>query len=417
MNQINTKKIDMLLHLNWGNIADLLMNANETIVLCMPSIHEEWVLAIEENLSHQNIEIKVCIENSESVVRNGYGSVSSIDRLIKIKAQIQQCEGIGINYLRVDDEYYLIFLESRIIAGDPKGLNAFNIEEFQGQVIENVFFPKNIKEAESVIPLANEIFIVKPIDENQVKEIKAKLDENPPTEPDLKRQISTYTNLFQYAEVHFEGANLQSKTITIPKEAFPFSSKAFKDRIKTKYVLFSKNDVGKWNELLDYKSKVDNIRKKYLTPCSLKKNHSILKKKNRENFKKEVNTIKDWAKENVKKIKSELDLAINNAKIQIKDEIKKTIILFQSKELQLIKDESKKEKLINNLVEKVISKTTFPSADLLINGVKLDVYYADLTVEDIQDPKLIDWFKNKKLIDNERAEEIANFQKAYVVRK
>jgi len=241
----------MLLQLNWNDIADLLINANDTIVLCMPSIHEEWIMAIEQNKKRSSLKLKVCIENSETVVRNGYGSIASIDRLKSLKAEIKQCEGVRINYLRIDDEPYLIFLESRIIAGDPKGLNAFHIYDKQFKTIEEHFFPSENAEIKSPISLPNETFIVKPLDEIQLKEIKVNLEVNPPTEPDLKRQISTYTNLFQYAEVHFEGANLQSKTITIPKEAFPFSSEDFKKRIKTKYVLFNNNDVKKWKELLD----------------------------------------------------------------------------------------------------------------------------------------------------------------------
>ena len=76
----------MLLQLNWNDIADLLINANDTIVLCMPSIHEEWIMAIERNAKRSKLKVKVCIENSETVVRNGYGSITSIDKLKKLKA-------------------------------------------------------------------------------------------------------------------------------------------------------------------------------------------------------------------------------------------------------------------------------------------------------------------------------------------
>lgn len=407
----------MLLQLNWNDIADLLINANQTIVICMPSIHEEWVMAIEQNNYKSKLKIKVCIENSETVVRNGYGSFMSIERLKKLNAEIKQCEGVRINYLRVDDEPYLIFLESRIIAGDPKGLNAFHINDQQYKTIEQQFFPLEIGVVESNISLADEIFTVKPLDEIQTTIVKAKLEANPPVEPDLKRQISVYSNLFQYADIHFEGANLQSKTITIPEEAFPFTSKEFKKRLKTSYLLFSKEDVDKWTVLLDCKQKVDNLRKAYLKPCGLRQNRNILRKNDKLSFVKEFESIKTFQKTKFKDMTQALEKSVANAEAQVREQIKNTINQSPPEEISRIKDADKKEKEIQIMINDIIKKTKFPSASTILSGFSIEVIYADLTAEDIEDPKLIDWFLEKKLIDKEADKQISNFQMAYVVRK
>ena len=59
----------------------------------------------------------------------------------------------------------------------------------------------------------------------------------------------------------------------------------------------------------------------------------------------------------------------------------------------------------------------FPTVESILSGFSIEVIYADLTAEDIEDPKLIDWFIEKELIDKEADIQISSFQKAYVVRK
>ncbi len=407
----------MLLQLNWNDIADLLINANDTIVLCMPSIHEEWIMAIERNAKRSKLKVKVCIENSETVVRNGYGSITSIDKLKKLEAEIKQCEGVRINYLRVDDEPYLIFLESRIIAGDPKGLNAFHINDKQFMSIEDHFFPTEQVETKSDISLAKETFTVKPLDEIQLTIVKAKLEANPPVEPDLKRQISVYSNFFQFADIHFEGANLQSKTITIPEEAFPFTSIEFKKRLKTNYILFSKEDAEKWTVLLDCKQKVENLRKTFLKSCSLRKNRNILRKNDKPLFVKDFEAIKTFQETKFKDMSHALEKSIENAKSQVCEQLKNTINQSPPEEISRIKDADKKEKAIQKIINNIIKKTKFPTVESILSGFSIEVIYADLTAEDIEDPKLIDWFIEKELIDKEADIQISSFQKAYVVRK
>lgn len=407
----------MLLQLDWNNISDLLINANDSIVFCMPAIHEEWVIAIEKNENRNNLKIKACISNTETAVRNGYGGISSIEKLKRLNATIQECDKIKINYMRIDDESYLIFLESRMIEGDPKGLNAFNIEDFQATKIEQYFFIEDPALSTLMTPIGIEAIEVKPLDEKKFNLVKQNLEKNPPIEPDLKRQVSIYNSLFQYAEIHSEGINLQAKSIEIPKEAMSFTTDDFRERIKTKYELFNKSEVLKWNELADYKSRLELLRKSYLMPCSLKKNRSILKISDRAKFFSEFKKIEAWKTENIKKLEGTINNALQTAKESIKNEISKGFRSYPTDELKKFVDPEAREKKIEKLVSTVIAKMKFPTTESLLNGFKLDVYFADLTIEDIQDQELIDWFKEKKLIDDDAEAQIANFRPAYEARK
>ncbi|MBK7387643.1 MAG: hypothetical protein IPI23_00835 [Bacteroidetes bacterium] len=238
----------------------------------MPSIHEEWVDVIDQiNDVGCPIEMKFCIDNSESVVRNGYGSTRSIDRLRKNYHEITECDGLRINFLCVDDHCYCLFLESRILEGNPNGFNAVKISPDTTQEILNQFFP----DANSI---KSPSLLSEQLNEEKLVQVQEALKTNPPTEPDLQRQINTYKTHFQYAEIHFEGGGIQTKTISIPKEALPFRDAELKKRMKTSFNLFSKEDANKWEDLTEIQKKVDEIRAIYLHPCKMKRGRNILKK-------------------------------------------------------------------------------------------------------------------------------------------
>ena len=114
----------MIKQINWNDLVHLLSSAQSEVILIMPAIHEEWIAALKINPNIKDINLFACIDNSEEVIRNGYGSLKGIEELIKLNANIKECSGLRINFISVDKESYFIFLESRIIAGNPQGINA-----------------------------------------------------------------------------------------------------------------------------------------------------------------------------------------------------------------------------------------------------------------------------------------------------
>jgi len=99
----------MVTEINWDKLADMLLFATNEIIIIMPSVHEEWIDAIERNQNNYKLSLKVCIDNSEAVIRSGYGSITSMEKLKSLKAIIKQCDGLRISFISIDNQAFYLF--------------------------------------------------------------------------------------------------------------------------------------------------------------------------------------------------------------------------------------------------------------------------------------------------------------------
>jgi hypothetical protein len=397
----------MVIKVTWPDIIDLLLKAEEHIVLIMPAIHEEWVDIIQLNKNAMHCKIKVCIDNSEDVIRNGYGSVKSLETLKNLNAEIKECSGLRVNFISVDGVSFCFFLESRILAGNPDGYNALVVEDAQATKIISQFFP------ESYLDSADEEYeiISAPLQVSKAIAVKQAIAKNPPEEPDLKRKIGTYNTLFQYAELHFEGANLSGKSISIPSDALPFKDVELKKRIKSRISLFTKEITDTWTELTDIKAREKELRKKYLIPCSIRNDKSILKKENKAAFLEALEELRSLAVEKKKILLNKVQTAINNSE----DTLRNELTIFFNSVIPLQGENAKR--MMEKEINKIIGKINLPGAASLISKINIEVMFYELTWEDLYDKKFNDWFAKNELISKADNEKIASFQNAFTIKK
>ena len=403
----------MILKLSWNKIIDLLLNASENLVLIMPSIQEEWVEVIKKNeYLKEKLRILVCIDNSEKVIRDGYGGVQSIEELKKLGANIKECDGLRIGFLASDSEIYCIFMESRIIAGDPEGYNALKLNLETGRGIMLHFFPELIYvEQENPIEV-----IATTLQTEKVEKIKEALIKYPVENPDLKRKINTYRTHFQYADIHFEGGGVQSKTITIPKDALPFKDANLKDRMKTRFNLFTKEDTDKWNKLDEIDTMIKAVRKEFLTTCKYKRGRNIIDKSKKEAFLKKVEEIKKAVEEKKKDLTDDIQRAINKSEDVLTKELTDFFETNPPEKIKDIKDAVLRKRQIEKIIQEILLKTKIPSATDLIDKMVIETEYAEFTEEDLNDEEFLKWFKEKKLLTKETENEIASFKNAFEVK-
>lgn len=401
----------MIVKISWDKIIELLLHAKRNLVVIMPAIHDEWVEVIKRNVNLKLLNIHVCIDNSEEVIRNGYGDFDSIAELKGLGATVKECDGLRVCFICSDQEAYILFLESRMLAGNPEGYNALRLNMQTTKEIISQFSPELFStKLESPVEV-----IAVPLHEAKAKETKAALDKNPPADADLQRKISTYITLFQYAELHLEGGNLSSKSISIPSDALPFKDEELKKRMKATFNLFTKETTADWSEIHDLKSKVDEIRKKYLNTCTVRKDKNILKKEDKEAFGKDVDALKKEIEKKTKTLINKVQTAINNSEGTLRDELK---AFFKVNPLDSFKalDKKNTEIQIEKEINKILFKIKLPEAQPLISKIKLEVMYYEMTYEDLNDEKFLDWFLSKGLITEKDSAKIANFKDAFEVR-
>jgi len=399
----------MVSKLSWSNIIDLLRSVEHRLVLIMPAIHEEWIDAIfSAEDPGQEVEFLICIDNSDTVVRNGYGSIKSISRLRESYINVKECTDLRVNFISVDHVSYCLFMESRILEGDPIGYNAIKLSSESAALIIKQFFPdQNEPNTEEVIAL--------PLNEEKFDAVKRSLEITPPSHPDLQRQINTYKTFFQYAEIHFEGGNLQNKTITIPNDALPFKDVELKNRMKTRFSLFDNEDTDKWSQLEKIKRKLEDIRGKYLIPCKLKRGRSILRKEDKVAFLGELNQLKKLLEEKSKSLYEDIQRAIYKSEDALSAELSLFFEINLTDELKELRDPELRNRQIKKMVQQIITNTKFPKASDLIQNMAIEEQYAEFTEEDLSNKEFLAWFKEKNLINQDTEDQLAKFEKAYKV--
>jgi hypothetical protein len=263
--------------LNYQKLLDLIFGAKERIYVAFPGIDTELADALISR--HENIPVKVLIDNSESSIRNGYGEQKAIEKLLEAGVELAECTGNFISFIIVDELGYYVFPQSRIFIGESIGTNAIRIDPTMIQVLLNVFFSSHSNsdlDEESIsdtIPIRefiDEIIIevqngsiaqakaqVKDFDTNKFFDIKMNLSVNPPLKPDLQRQINTYTAKIQFAELKFQGGRFNHQVVNIPKDALPIVNQELKSLLLSRIKLFK--DIEKNEDFqiyTDYQVKV-----------------------------------------------------------------------------------------------------------------------------------------------------------------
>ena len=73
----------LIYSLAWPTIVKLIDEARNQIRLILPSIHSEWADLLE-SAKKQEVDIKVCLNNSEKYIRDGFGDDKAIQKLINL---------------------------------------------------------------------------------------------------------------------------------------------------------------------------------------------------------------------------------------------------------------------------------------------------------------------------------------------
>lgn len=425
--------------IDFPKFVEEIFNASENLYLSIPSIDEEMADAlILVKQQKPTIKIKVVVDNSEDSIRNGFGDIEGIDKLTKNDIQIFQSDGNLISFIVSDTIGYFLFPHSRIFIEKAKGTNAFRIDPVSIKLLIHYFFPSEEKtdnkkfEQTAIIGDANKHFeeafkelennnrqsAVSEFDNKKHEENKKKLKINPPLEPDLQRQINTYTAKIQFVELKFSGGNLENKIAQLPEKAIPINSPELKSLLQTRMKMFQAIDKHKdFAKLQEFKNKVEKLRKDYLTPITCRPSKSIIKNDDKEKFLDELNKLKEETKTLNKTLATMLETGRLNTLDLLKSELKKFFRTNEPDELKNLNQQDIKDRKLEEIINKIVTSVKFPEVNKLIEKILLTELFYDLTWSDFKDEKLHKEFVDKKIMEQNDIESIVKMKEAFDTKK
>jgi hypothetical protein len=427
-------KMDFIRSINSSQLNELIKSASDRVILALPGLFKENSEVIALKYSSGFKRIKVILNCSEKLIRQGYGEINAILELKKIGVPLFNQPDNLVSFIISDNKGYFLFPQSRIFLEDSHNVrNAIEMDPFSLEQTVGLFFPPNLAEKKQFEDnLANAVILssqriqnidkiliesakikVSNLDNETFNPVKAAIDANPPTHPDLKRNLEYYTTNFLWIKLEFKGANISNKTINIPPHILPIDSDELRKKLSSHIKLFENLEKLPWYYKL---KKINNdekaLRKKYLHPIREKNGMNIISKSDLASFIKEIESIKNNISKTTLEIKETIDEEIEQTRSKFKE------VLFDYYKTNYPKYFKKytNDNLTNDVeehVENLMSEIHFFGAEELFSNFLLNYHDFELTANDLDNKKLIDELKEKKILSNENINQLENRGKGY----
>jgi len=430
--------MDFITSIDSSQLNVLIQSASERIILALPGLFKENMKVIESKYLSGFKDIKVILNCSEKIIRQGYGEIGAIQKLREIGVPLfDQPENL-VSFIIADNKGFFLFPQSRIFLEESHNVrNAIEMDPFSMEQIIGLFFPPNLFEKKQFEDkLANAVILsaqrIQNIDEilkdgekikvsllkdQKFDPVKKAIESNPPLHPDLKRILEYYTTNYLWIDLKFKGANISNKTINIPQHVLPINSEALRKKLTSNLKLFDNIENASWHyKLKDVNEDVAELRKNYLHPIREKNGMNIISKTDLILFKSSFEVIKQKIAVVIVEVKDEITEEIDGTK----EKFKRVLIDYYEKnptrEIANADLESKNKK-IEEFVRRIIRPLDFPNADELLGNFSLVYQDYELTSKDLDNEVLLNELIEKKIISAENGKGLKNSYKGYKEKK
>lgn len=223
------------------------------------------------------------------------------------------------------------------------------------------------------------------VGEDTLKIVKRALEIAPPQQFDLARQTQVYAALIQFVELTFEGFNIQSRRIQLPKTLPLIASqnKALKNRVTASLKVLDK--IEKPKALQDITEQMEELRQAYLVPVG--QAGRVMLKSKRQNFESELAKIEERLTECKEVLKKDLQDALSKVIDAIIPDLSRAVLVDQPPRFRGLFSDTEESAAI--YVREELAKS-FPTAEELISGMKIHKFYKDVTYETLKNKEFSD---------------------------
>ena len=390
---------------DFGTLVDLFFCAKKQLVLSVPNLQVELAEALV-GLQGKGVNIAVFLEFSEEVYRQGYGEIEALNILTRNNIEIINKQGFNIYFIMYDDHGFFYFPKSFFFEKEGTAYDLVPMMEKQVnmmKVLFGLYFESDNEQIQKVIQevgLDTINHISKNfthLSDNETKQVSEKLLADPVRKPELTRRLEVYKSKFQIIELEFNGANLSSKKVKLPKGALPFNDKDLIESIESSIKLF---DGGKNNDFLkpfiDLNKEVEKIRKDFLYRLK-SRDKSIIKRDTLGQFKKRIAEVVKKIKELNEKLSNELQAEIVATRKKIKENLLEFLLANPPEVYKHYKDDVLMAEISND-VNQIVSGIQFPKAHEILEKMNITIRPYDLTWEDLNDEEVLNEMVGYQLI-------------------
>lgn len=372
-------------------IAESIRSAQRAVCYAAPGIQLDLAQAMVETAGRLGKEmLTVSLDFDDRVMRMGYGDIGAVTLLLDAGIAVNSSPGLRTALVVVDNEGYIFTPTALYLEAEPSDGAACNAMRMSGEQVAQALArlspaAKTIAVAQAKTPEAKQQIealtvdvVSAPITVAKLAEVKTSLKEVPPVRFDLARQVRVFEPYLQYVELSLSGAAIQRHRMAIPLSIQKLGgSKDLESRLRTTFELIEKGSKLSSKPLEDA---LNEIRKNF-TP-SLGKDHGrVVLKAAKPHLVERLTEFRTKLEAHQKAVEADLQKHLDTSREQIVAyyqarviEAKPDALLGQSLNGEI--SEVAAKKWLNGELDKV-----FPSAETLIQEMKLDERYKDVTFE------------------------------------
>jgi hypothetical protein len=386
-----------------SRIAELIRSAHRAVCYAAPGVQLEVAKAMVEATERLGAELlTVCIDFDERVMRMGYGDLEAVKQLRQANINICNVHGLRTAMVIVDDEGFIFTPTALYLEAEPVGSSAPNAMRMsREQMVEAlarlspgaktiaVAQAKTVEEKARIEALPLDVNSENVTDE-EFSSVGIELEDAPPVRFDLARQVRVFEPYLQYVELSLTGAAIQRHRLAIPPHIQKLgSSEDLERRLRTTFELIEKGSKLSSKPLEDA---LNDIRKNF-TP-SLGKDHGrLVLKAAKPHLTERLATFRARLEKHQADVAEQLQKHLDESRNQIVEYYLPRVVesppdaLLGRSVSGTATDEGARRWLDGEL------KRVFPSAVSLIQEMKLDEKFKDVTFETLNRPDFLESVK------------------------
>lgn len=386
-----------------SRLADLVRSAQQAVCYAGPGIQLDLAQAMVEVAGRVGKEmLTVSLDFDDRVMRMGYGNVDAVKLLLDAGIAVQSSPGLRTALVVVDNEGYIFTPTALYLEAEPTDGAASNAVRMSGEQVSQALArlspsAKTIAIAQAKTPEAKQRIealtvdvVSAPITPEKLAEVTSSLETAPPVRFDLARQVRVFEPYLQYVELSLTGAAIQRHRMAIPEKIQNLGgSEELENRLRTTFELIEKGSKLSSKPLEDA---LNEIRKNF-TP-SLGKDHGrVVLKAAKPHLVDRLTAFRLKLEAHQKAVEGELQKHLDTSREQI--------VAYYLPRVMEAKPDAVRGQSLNGEVSEMAAERwltgqldrVFPSAESLIQEMKLEERYKDVTFETLNREDFLDSVK------------------------
>ena len=372
-------------------IAELIRSAQRAVCYAGPGIQPEVAQAMVETGRRLGSEmLTICLDFDERVMRMGYGRIEAVKLLRDAGISVRSAPGLRTALVITDNTGFIFTPTALYLEPEPSGSSAPNAicmssEQMAEALARLSPAAKAIAVAQAKTPEEKKRIEALPLDVGsnlvtnaQFSKVGSSLEKAPPVRFDLARQVRVFEPYLQYVELSLTGAAIQRHRLAIPPNIQKLGgSKDLEHRLRTTFELIEKGSKLSSKPLEDA---LNDIRKNF-TP-SLGKDHGrVVLKAAKPHLVARLAAFRAKLESHQAAVAADLQQHLDKSRNDIVDYYLPRVVETPPDALlgQLLSGKPSADdgrQWLNEELDRV-----FPSAKSLIQEMKLDERFKDVTFE------------------------------------